>query len=243
MDERKSNQVGNGSLDCVVLFDIDGTLLAGPEEGPSAGFEAMMCAIVDVAGKKGDDPFVDFAGRTDLQIARALLESSGNRNPSREMVLRVVDRYLAFLEVGVHTKPYRVIGFPGEAVEALRSRGALVGLGTGNVRVGGKVKLESAGIAHIFDWKKGGFGDDGESRPDLLLHGVRSFDPKQRLPVVIVGDTPRDVEAARAIGAKCIGIPYLHNDGATLKKAGADVLVDSIDSSLAVHVEQLVRTR
>jgi len=242
MDEKIVDHSSNKTLKCVVLFDIDGTLLAGPNRGPSAGFDSMMRAIVAVAGKKGDDPFVDFAGRTDVQIARALLQSSGIASPTRKQAAQVVDHYLEFLEDAVRDKPYRVIGSPEQVIDSLRRRGARVGLGTGNVRAGGRIKLGSAGIGHLFDWTKGGFGDDGESRADLLRFGARSFDPQGKLPVVIVGDTPRDVEAAHDIGALCVGIPYLHNDTTTLQKAGADAMVTTIGSSLVKTIENLIQS-
>lgn len=240
-NEHSESEISSTALDCVVLFDIDGTLLAGPTAGTSAGFDSMMRAVVKVAGRKGKGPFVDFAGRTDLHIARALLQSCGMTQPTDELVGQVVDRYLEFLKEAVKTKPYTAIGSPEAAVEALRGRNALVGLGTGNVREGGKIKLESAGIGHLFDWSRGGFGDDGDSRAELLRYGVKSLDPDEKLPVIIVGDTPRDVEAAQAIGALCIGIPYLQNDAQALKQAGADAIVTTIDSSLGKVVERLIQ--
>ncbi|MCP4675319.1 MAG: HAD family hydrolase [Deltaproteobacteria bacterium] len=216
----------------IVLFDIDGTLITGPDKGPSAGFLSMSAALLKVTGKDGRFMSVDFAGRTDVQIARALLVASGEPSPTRDRVADVVDRYVGFLPENMKTTPYSVLGSPRRAVARLREEGAMVALGTGNVRVGGELKLENAGIFDLFDMDKGGYGDDGDTRADLLRAGVLRCSPTGSLPVIIVGDTPHDVSAAHEIGAKCVGVPYRQNDAATLEKAGADTIVDVIDESL-----------
>jgi len=227
----------------IVLFDIDGTLITGPDKGPSAGFLSMSAALERVTGK--DDRFmsVDFAGRTDLQIARALLVASGQPDPSRNRVVDVVNSYVGFLRQNVKTAPYAVLGSPRRAVARLREEGAMVALGTGNVRAGGQVKLENAGIGDLFDMDKGGYGDDGDTRAEVLRAGVLRCSPSGSLPVIIVGDTPHDVSAAHEIGAKCVGVPYQKNDAATLEKAGADTIVEAIDESLASIALELLEGR
>ncbi len=229
-----------GKADCVVLFDIDGTLLAGPGDGPSAGKQAMNLAIEKVSGRAGLYDAVDFAGRTDVQIARALLIAAGDKAPSDGAVNNVVDLYVSFLPETIQTTPYTVIGSPSEAIAVLRRAGATVALGTGNVRAGGKIKLKSAGIHHLFDMSQGGFGEDGSTRAELLQQGAISCDPTGRRPVVIVGDTPHDIAAAHAIGAPCIGIPYGRNTAEVLSKAGADTLVETIDAALITSVVKVL---
>ncbi len=225
---------------CVVLFDIDGTLLTGPDDGPSAGFKAMGQAAKKITGKDGVSNSVEFAGRTDLQIARSLLVAAGEQDPPVDRVAWVVSHYVRFLGENVNTIPYAVLGDPRAAVNRLRQSGAIVELGTGNVRAGAEVKLTNAGIEDLFNMEKGGFGGDGDTRAEVLETGARHCDPTRRLPVVIVGDTPHDVSAAHEIGAKCIGVPYRHNDTATLKAAGADAIIEYIDNSLIDVVRQFI---
>jgi phosphoglycolate phosphatase len=225
---------------CVVFFDIDGTLLAGPVNGPSAGMSAMNLAIEELTGAVGVYDTVEFAGRTDVQIARDLLVMSGEADPARERVLEAVNLYVSLMTKKIEKTPYTVIGRPRLAVDALERKGAVVALGTGNVRAGARVKLGGSGIGDLFDMEKGGFGEDGDTRADVLRFGARSCDPSGELPVIIVGDTPHDVKAAHEIGAKCIGTPYRRNDAKILQDAGADAIVKVVDASLAIVVERLL---
>jgi hypothetical protein len=84
-----------------------------------------------------------------------------------------------------------------------------LGLGTGNIRKGAEIKLGCVGIFHRFSF--GGFGDDSIDRPTLLMAGARRGADKLGLPIedcriVVIGDTPRDVSAAKAIGAESIAV-------------------------------------
>jgi phosphoglycolate phosphatase-like HAD superfamily hydrolase len=225
---------------CVVLFDIDGTLVAGPRDVVSAGVQAMAAASVAAAGVECARSGADYAGRTDPQIARMLLGDAGVLHPSRERVDALIDHYVRVLGQELQRHPYRPLGEPRRAVEGLSRVGALVGLGTGNVRSGGFLKLESAGIADLFDAGKGGFGEDGETRAELLEKGARTLDPERRLPVIIVGDTPFDVAGAHEMGARCVGVPFGQNSRERLEAAGADAVVDRIDASLVGVISSLV---
>jgi len=182
----------------------------------------------------------DYAGRTDYEIARMLLEDGGEASPPRQRIIDFLACYVAALGEEISDYPFRALGSPRAAVAALRDRGALVGLGTGNVRPGGFLKLESAGIADLFDERFGGFGEDGENRAEVLEQGARTLDPARTLPVVIVGDTPRDVAAAIAIGALSVAVPFGRRSKEALVEAGADVVLDRIDETLADTVEALV---
>jgi phosphoglycolate phosphatase len=236
------NGVGKtGDKRCVVLFDIDGTLLTGPSDGQTAGLMAMHYAARAVTGENARYNTIEFAGRTDYQIARLLLQAAGDENPPKHRLDELVDRYLAHLGDGVKQRPYTVLGAPRRTVERLQQDGAVIGLGTGNVRAGGAIKLKSAGIDDLFDMNNGGFGEDGETRAEVLEAGARRLDETRQLPVIIVGDTPYDVQAAHEIGALCIGVPYRHNDSAVLANAGADATVDEIGDALVDVIERLLK--
>jgi phosphoglycolate phosphatase-like HAD superfamily hydrolase len=84
-----------------------------------------------------------------------------------------------------------------------------LGLGTGNMREGARIKLGHAGIYHRFSF--GGFGDDSIDRPAILAAGARRGAAQLGLllpdcRVVVVGDTPKDIAAAQAIGADCVAV-------------------------------------
>lgn len=231
-----------GSLEprFTVLFDIDGTLVTGPEHGPSAGLLAMnrVAALLTGVDDTGDPK--EFAGRTDIQIARLLLQSAGEPAPTREQVDLLVAHYVEGLAEFVERAPYTALGDPATATRELRARGGVVGLGTGNVRAGAAIKLESAKILDLFDLELGGFGGDGETRAEVLLEGRLRCDPSGRLPLIVVGDTPRDVSAALEIGALCVGTPYRRNTAQILYDAGAHAVVEGLGPDLVATIGRLL---
>jgi phosphoglycolate phosphatase-like HAD superfamily hydrolase len=239
----QGQEVGRaGDLPCVVLFDIDGTLVAGPGRGPSAGLLSMNRAAELLTGVDDTGDPREFAGRTDPQIARMLLQIAGEPDPPRARVELLVARYVEELAKNVRRAPYRALGSPREAIPALEARGAIVGLGTGNVRPGARIKLTSAGIDDLFDLKRGGYGDDGATRADVLQRAIHSCDPTGERPVIVVGDTPRDVSAALDVGALCIATPFHANTPQVLRDAGAHAVIDAIGPQLVAAIEQLLAT-
>jgi phosphoglycolate phosphatase len=202
---------------------------------------AMNLAAERLTGRRDLGDPADFAGRSDVQIAYMLLSAGGVSDAGPEPAAELVRIYLEELERNIANRPYVALGDPAAAVRALEAIGAIVGLGTGNVPRGAALKLESAGIAHLFDLERGGYGDDGGDRAEVLEKGARRCDPEGGLPVVIVGDTPRDVVAARAIGARCVGVPFFRNTAAVLRDAGADVVVPAVDAGLAEIVLRLLK--
>ena len=231
-------------ISCIVLFDIDGTLVSGPLGGHGAGVFAMNAASIAVTGKPSRFIGADYAGRTDLQIARMLIEDAGTVPPTSENIEALIDAYVLHLSGRIDEHPCRPIGDPRAAVLALRAAGALVGLGTGNVRRGAQLKLRSAGLDDLFTPLEGGFGTDGITRTELLDAGVRDMAQKgPPLPAVIVGDTPRDIEGAKGIGALSVGIPFGRNTTDVLRGAGADSVIETIDESLVSVIRTLLENR
>ncbi|MBW2277461.1 MAG: HAD family hydrolase [Deltaproteobacteria bacterium] len=214
--------------------------MTGPGRRPSAGLLAMNRAVELITGVEGAGDPMEFAGRTDTQIARMLLQIAGEPEPTAERVDRLVGHYVEGLASFVAPAPYSPIGDPRRAARELEAHGGIVGLGTGNVRTGADVKLTSAGIRDLFDLDRGGFGEDGLSRAEVLRVGARRCDPGRNLPVVVVGDTPRDVAAALEIGALCVGTPYHRNTADILRSAGAHGVVDQVGLYLAQEIVRLV---
>jgi phosphoglycolate phosphatase-like HAD superfamily hydrolase len=98
------------------------------------------------------------------------------------------------------------------------------GLGTGNIVEGARLKLEHVGLYHHFDF--GGFGSDHELRVELIRlaaeRGAQQLGRKRdACRVVVIGDTPKDVDAARAIGAESLGVGTGSFSAESLRQHGA----------------------
>lgn len=211
----------------VVLFDVDGTLITCG----GAGRRAMERAFHEVCGRAEACDF-PFDGGTDRAIARQGLRNAGVE-PDAAKIEEVLARYLGHLEPLLASSPHYAM-LPG--VEPLLDAVSLVeglamGLGTGNVEVGARVKLRRAGLEARFAF--GGFGCDHEVRARLLEAGARRGAARlgrarEAVRVVVVGDTPRDVEAAHAIGAECIAVATGSHDASALRSTGAALVVDDL---------------
>ncbi|NVJ22723.1 MULTISPECIES: HAD family hydrolase [Myxococcus] len=207
----------------VLLFDIDGTLVTTG----GAGRRAMDRAFEQLHGRRDACDSFHMSGMTDRGIVRTALRIIGVEDTEAAIDAGIA-AYLAYLadEIQkVEDARYRV--FPGmrEAVLAARGRrGFAVGLGTGNVRDGARLKLERVGIHDQFAF--GGFGCDHENRVELIRRGAEAGAatlgvPREQCRVVIIGDTPKDVDAALGIGAECIGVGTGTFTAEALLQAGA----------------------
>ena len=207
----------------LILFDIDGTLVWG---GPAK--EAFTEALIEVYGTTGPVNLVSFAGRTDPQIARELLRKAGLDDARIDEGLpRLWTLYPRELERRLPAKPVAALAGVRELLAVLEEREEVaMGLVTGNIREGARLKLGSAGLA-ADAFPAGGFGCDRESRNHLpavavgraeQVWGVR-FPPES---VVVVGDTPLDVECGRHFGARTFAVATGHFSAADLEATGAD---------------------
>lgn len=185
-----------------------------------------------------------FGGMTDRAIVRQALAAA--RLAIDDAILeQTLERYLAHLADELpRSSGYAVLAGVDAALdglEAARSAGAPIalGLGTGNLARGAELKLRPADLWRRFDF--GGFGSDDEDRPTLLRHGEwrgaerLGLDPSTVVTVVI-GDTPRDVQAARAIGARCVAVASGSFDRATLEREEPDHVLDSLLELELSHV-------
>ena len=157
---------------------------------------------------------VGFDGMTDRSIVRAGLRTLGEpaEGPGAYDAIDALLRdYVPLLEQEIAETPdFRLHHGVHEVLDAtIAQDGVAVGLGTGNVRPGARAKLAPLGILHHFGF--GGFGCDHEDRDVILRLGAERGAATLGLPVsacrvVVIGDTPRDVAAARAIGAEAVGV-------------------------------------
>ncbi len=212
-----------------LFFDVDGTLVSSG----GAGARALDRALQEVAGVAGGLAHVRFDGATDLWLVREAL-AARNVPHSHELAVRVLDRYVELLppEIAASTG-YRLLPGVPELLGALRGAGAPLGLCTGNVAGGAQAKLARGGIADHFTF--GGYGSDAEARPDILGAALRraaetlgrAVDPARSW---VIGDTPRDVEAARARGVRCLAVASGRYGEEELRAAGAHETVENLAS-------------
>jgi phosphoglycolate phosphatase len=188
----------------VLLFDIDGTLV----DTGGAGRRAMDRGFERRHGRRDACAGIAFGGMTDRAIARAGLAAIG-AEPTAAAIDDLLAAYLDAL--AEELRGTRAIVHAGieAALDASAAAGAAVGLGTGNVREGARLKLSRVGLHERFAF--GGFGSDHEARDALIRIGAERGAaalgaPLPECRVVVIGDTLRDVAAARAIGAECLAV-------------------------------------
>jgi phosphoglycolate phosphatase-like HAD superfamily hydrolase len=232
----------------LVLWDIDGTILRGGGVGRRA-MEAAFREVLDATEERDvvdvDLGTLPFHGNTDPAIIGAGLELLGRAAEPR-LIEAIGDAYLAILAREVATRqPF--VRLPGvrELVDALEHAGFSQGLGTGNLEAAAWLKVDAVDLAGRFAF--GGFGSDASERAELLHIGrsrgaARLGLPAERCRVVVVGDTLKDIAAARAIGAKVVAVATGGEEHATLSAAGPELLFESLDAAdVAGQVLSLAR--
>lgn len=225
----------------LILFDIDGTLVTG---GPAK--EAFRRAMMDAFGTAGDIHVHDFAGKTDPQIARELLRGAGLEDARIDSGLPALWLgYVTQLEARLRRVPMEVLPGVHELILGLEALGDIaLGLVTGNIADGARLKLGSAGLHDRF--MLGGYGSDSAERdhlPGVALARAREllgveFEPTD---VVVVGDTPRDVACGRCHGLRTVAVATGHFGPDELKAAGADEVVEDFGDT--EHVLGLLAAR
>jgi phosphoglycolate phosphatase len=216
----------------VLLFDIDGTLI----HAGGAGRRALEYAIALHCGElNGATTHLRLDGMTDRLIVREALTAMGKTFEDATCD-RVLESYQVRLVEEIQTPRYQVLPGVLELLETLAGSGILLGLCTGNVMGGARLKLARGGLDRFFDWSDGGangFASDGEARERILEAALRrassrlgqTVDPRAAL---VVGDTPRDVEAARAVGVPVLGVATGRYPLEDLRACGADRVVENL---------------
>ncbi|MHB8876406.1 MAG: HAD family hydrolase [Myxococcaceae bacterium] len=219
----------------VLLFDIDGTLVTTG----GVGRRALERAFERRFERK--DACVSFRldGMTDRAIVRKGLTAIG-REASEADIDELLALYVEVLEAEVAAADmsrYRVHAGMEQALDAARANGHAIGLGTGNIREGARVKLSRVGLYQRFSF--GGFGNDHEHRVELIRTGAERGasllgHPREECRVVIIGDTPKDVAAAKGIGAECLGVGTGSFTAAQLIGSGATWAFDDLAAPGAI---------
>ncbi len=193
----------------LVLFDIDNTLLwaggAGSRAFDRAFAECFAVSLQGLADARGDVPM---AGRTDTAILRDLLRRHGLSLDGDGQQARFVESYIGHLRATLAEGRGRVLPGVVDLLGALQGRTSL-GLATGNWREPAWLKLRHFGLDGHF--AEGGFGEAGEERAAVVGEALTRFEQRLLGPidpraVVVVGDTPEDLLAAKAHGCRSIAV-------------------------------------
>ncbi|MGN6168694.1 MAG: HAD family hydrolase [Solirubrobacteraceae bacterium] len=195
----------------LLLFDIDGTLLTGTRQWVG---DAMRVALKEVHGV--DTSFVraqiPTAGRTDGEIARAVLVDAGVPSDRidalagrvQEIFCQACDRLLP------DDLSETVLPGVRQLLDWLAPQAVKLGLLTGNYEPIAWLKLTRAGIGEAFAIGRGAFGSDAEDRSSLPAIARRRAGrvgaPYPRQDTIVIGDTPRDISCARADGLRCVAV-------------------------------------
>ena len=206
------------------LFDIDGTLVTAR----GAGRAAIGRALASTYGVTGPVEHYDFRGKTDERIVRDLMGAAG-------LDAARIDAGLGACFAAYVTELEAVLGdgrgvtvLPGvtDLVRSLAARDdALVGLLTGNIEAGARVKLRPTGLWEHF--RVGAFGSDHIDRrrlPAVACERAHRFCGRRFAfeEVTIIGDTPLDVDCARACGAVAVAVATGFHQAGELQACSPD---------------------
>ncbi len=209
------------TADALILFDIDGTLLIAGDRGHG---RALLDAFREIYELEPDTEGISFAGMLDAQITRELIRRHPVDHDHMEqrieaMMERMGELYEEYL--AGRSLVDRLLPGAADAVAATGEQTWTTGSLTGNAKRVAELKLGAAGLGHIT--RVGAYGDTAEDRGHLveaawvsaeLELGVR-YDAGQ---TVLIGDTPRDIAAARHANASVIAV--------ATGRFGADVLAE-----------------
>lgn len=223
----------------VVFFDIDGTLI----RTGGAGVKAFSRAGHTAFGVPNGTTTMKFAGRTDTGLVREFFHLHGIA-PTPEHFQRFFDSYVFWLD---HLLPHCRGGVcPGifELIQDLRQLkpAPAIALLTGNIRLGAEIKLRQYGLWELFE--TGAFADDHEVRDQIAVVARQRTSEMLQLTdlrgeeMLVVGDTPYDIQCGRAIGAKVLGVTTGGATSAEMRLHRPDWLVNDVRE---ISVADLIR--
>ena len=177
------------------------------------------------------------AGATDARIARELLQKHSIA-VSAENVAALLDTYLGHLDERIGRHDGKLLPGILPLLKALSERSdAVLALLTGNVSRGAEIKLTHYGVWDFFEF--GAFADDHHDRNELgkfararaLERHGEEFPPSR---IYVIGDTPKDIECGRAIGAFTVAIATGHYSSAELRDHAPDFLFEDLSDTARV---------
>jgi phosphoglycolate phosphatase len=215
-----------------ILFDIDGTLV----DTGGAGGESWRRAFKELYGIDVDVKLFSEVGQTDPEVARLAFAGAIGREPEPEELARLMAVRLEHMAGAVaDSKGYRVLPGVPQTLERLARDGYLLGLTTGNVEAAAHAKLTRGDLVSYFSF--GGYGSDSPDRGELTRVAIGRAETLlgqelAREQVQVVGDTPRDVDAAHAADVVAVGVATGAYSEAELRDAGADHVLATLEQPL-----------
>ena len=220
----------------LVLFDIDGTLLHTGGAGRKAFRQAFATAFGVLDATEG----MEFAGRTDTSLVRELFRRH-HVDHTIQNVQHFFDTYYFWLDHILSTTPGAPCPHIWEFLADLRALPSppAIGLLTGNVRLGAEIKLRQFRLWQEFC--TGGFGDDDEDRSQIARiarqRGNELLGRKlEGDEVLVIGDTPMDIQCAKAISAPCLAVATGSSTVSELQHHGAAWAVPDLSHLSAADV-------
>jgi phosphoglycolate phosphatase-like HAD superfamily hydrolase len=226
----------------LLLFDVDQTLISTG----GAGIRALNRAFQKLFSMNNAMDGILPHGKTDPGIIREIFDShpiaaSGDGFPTHQSA--ILESYLEFLnnEIDVTTS-YKVLPGIEVILNELSGRSDIsIGLATGNIEAGARIKLERGNLNRYFPF--GGFGSDSENRTELVRAAVdkaaaymgRTPNPVE---VFVIGDTPRDIYAGREAGFLTVGVATGKFSMRELAEAGATLAISDFEQDR----DQFLRT-
>ena len=214
----------------LVLWDIDGTLVDSAGHGRHA-FEDAFRVVVG-----GEPEWVEYAGRTDHQIAMSMLNGSSDHLPALldQLAAKLAERRDAIAAEG-HVYP----GVPETLAALHEADGVVNSLLTGNIEANAAVKVGAFGLDRWLDFEAGAYGSDPhERRSDLVAIARERAAARYGEPTgaVLVGDTPLDVLAAREAGARAVAVATGFAELDALRESRPDALLQDLrDTDAAIR--------
>jgi phosphoglycolate phosphatase len=224
----------------ICLFDIDGTLI----HAAGAGRRSLDRALAKHYGRPSMLDGMRIDGMTDRLIVREALAALGQPFDVARCDA-VLETYIANLAEEIRSPNYRVLPGVPAVLEQLQARRACFGLGTGNIAAGARIKLGRGDLARFFAWDApnfvAGFGEDGEAREDMLRAAITRASAVLGRPVapnevLVIGDTPRDVESAARVGCQMLAVATGQHSVDVLRACGAPTVVESLESPAALEI-------
>ena len=212
----------------VVLFDIDGTLI----DSGGAGARSWSHAFDTLYGIPADIGSHTNAGETDPIVARKTFEAAIGRSPSADELARLFAAYLRRLSEEVATSAgYRVLEGVVDLLTELSDAGSMLAIVSGAMEGAARVKLSRGDLNRFFVF--GGYGSDSADRARLTQVAIDKAStlhdhPIDAARVFVVGDTPLDVQAAKAVGAMSVAVASGKFSVDELEEAGAHHVLASL---------------
>ena len=215
----------------LLLFDIDQTLV----NTGGAGIHALDRACKKLLAIDNAMDGIRPHGKTDPAIAREILRVRlGATSDVEAQIQSILEAYLSFLEEEVQTSAkYRVLPGIVSLLDEIAARPDMIlGLATGNIELGARIKLERGKLNRYF--ALGGFGSDAEDRTELVRKAAEKAAHNNgssflASDVFVIGDTPLDVDAGKRAGFKTVGVATGSYSVDQLLAAGADIAVADLE--------------